>query len=197
MKFCLDDEECRRLGITMSDALYLASVYFEYPFDSKSISKLMLKGLLVFKGLDENKFPKDVNITQEGINLIESVILNSEYRTPTEDRYDKLAEELQALYPKGRKPGTNCTWRDSKPIIAKRLKTLAKKYNVNFTNEEAIEATKRYIDYFKGDYTYMQVLKYFISKQDRKTGEEVSPLLSFIENKEDVVLSDDWTTELV
>ncbi|MCF0131132.1 MAG: hypothetical protein HUJ71_05365, partial [Pseudobutyrivibrio sp.] len=97
--------------------------------------------------------------------------------------------------PDGKKPGTNYLWRDSKAVITKRLKTLVKRYGVEFTNEEAIEATKKYIASFNGNYQYMQLLKYFIY---RLIPDESSQLLSYIENADSIENNnDDWMTNLV
>ena len=144
-------------------------------------------------------------MTQKGIDVVESVILNSEYTEKAEDsngkmrdRFDILADKLRELFPKGRKEGTNLQWRDSTAIISKRLKTIVKKYNITFTDEEAVDATKRYIESFNGDYRFMQVLMYFIFKNEIVNGvrEERSQFMSYLQNKEDMV-NNDWTHELV
>ena len=62
-------------------------------------------------------------------------------------------------------------------------------------------ATKKYVDSFKGDYRYMQLLKYFILKKNTNTLEENSQFLSYLENLNDVDIdtdnqSNDWTIEL-
>ena len=142
-------------------------------------------------------------LTVEGINLVEDVFLNSEFKESfsEEDRYDNLAKKLQELFPKGKKPGTNYMWRDSYSIIARKLRTVIKKFGIGFTDEEAILATKKYVDSFKGDYRYMQLLKYFILKKDTTTLEENSQFLSYLENLNDADIdadnpSNDWTIEL-
>ena len=107
---------------------------------------------------------------------------------------------MRETYPKGLKPGTNYQWRDSTAIIADRLMKLVAKYNIEFTDEEAIEATKRYISSFNGNYRYMQILKYFISKQKPVEGapaEQNSQFLSFLQNKDSIIENQDWTANLV
>ena len=107
---------------------------------------------------------------------------------------------MREIYPKGLKPGTNYQWRDSTAIIADRLIKLVAKYDIEFTDEEAIEATKRYIASFNGNYRYMQILKYFISKQKPVEGapaEQNSQFLSFLQNEECTTESQDWTANLV
>lgn len=108
----------------------------------------------------------------------------------TEEELSELANKLRALYPTGRKEGTAYMWRDSTKTIAKKLLTLKAKYNTTFTDEQAIEATKRYVETFNGNYAYMQLLKYFILKKDLIKGEETSQLLSYIENEDNIHSND-------
>ena len=132
--------------------------------------------------------------------MFEGIILDGEYKkNKKEDRFNILADKLRELYPEGRKEGTNYYWRDSTKIIARKLKALDKKYGIDFTDEQAINATKRYIDSFNGNYTYMQLLKYFIMKNVLKDGEleETSQLLSYIENEDQVNNTNtDWSVQL-
>ena len=100
---------------------------------------------------------------------------------------------MQELFPEGKKPGTKLMWRDSQAIIGKKLKAVVKKYGAKFTDEQALEATKKYVESFNGDYQFMQVLKYFISKRNQLTGEETSQFLSYLENADqEDVNNDSW-----
>ena len=87
-------------------------------------------------------------------------------------------------------------WRDSTAVIARKLKTLVVKYDYEFTEEQALKATKAYVESFNGDYTYMQLLKYFILKT-MPDGEIRSDFMSYIENEghEDDI-GKDWNTSL-
>ena len=71
------------------------------------------------------------------------------------------------------------------------------KYPNSFSDDEIVDAAKRYVESFNGQYTYMQVLPYFIFKNVPVNGmmEEKSQLLSVLENKE-TATGDSWTTEL-
>ena len=70
----------------------------------------------------------------------------------------------------------------------------------NFTDEQAINATRKYVNSFNGDYQYMQLLKYFICKRTTGFGnatEDNSQLLSYIENEgQEDNINNDWTSEL-
>lgn len=197
MKYVLNLDEIRKGEIPINLALYLISIYFEAEIQNNQLEdKARAEGYLT------TQYGKTV-LTVEGINLVEDVFLNSEFKESfsEEDRYDNLAKKLQELFPKGKKPGTNYMWRDSYSIIARKLRTVVKKFGIGFTDEEAILATKKYVDSFKGDYRYMQLLKYFILKKDTTTLEENSQFLSYLENLNDVDIdadnpSNDWTIEL-
>lgn len=202
MKAVIDTEKCAELGITPDVALYLASLYFEHCITRDTFNEVCKKGFIVY---DEFRagFPVNGRITQTGVDVVESLFLNSEIVQVVkedgreQDRFMVLADKLRELYPQGRKQGTNLQWRDSTVMICKRLKALVKKYGVSFTDEEAVAATRRYVDSFHGDYRFMQVLRYFLWKDDRIKGEEVSQFLSYLQNEDDGQDNNsDWNTVL-
>ena len=184
MELCFDVKECEKLKVPVDTALYIASLYLGKLISSNTFQDVCARGLIEFDGFDLKREPINAKLTQTGVDLIESIFLSSEFHLPNseEDRFDKLAKKMQEVFPEGRKPGTKLMWRDSQPIIAKRLKAIVKKYKAVFTDEQAIEATKKYVESFNGDYQFMQVLKYFISKRNLTTGDETSQFLSYIEN---------------
>lgn len=195
MKLCFDVHECEKSKVPVDTALYIASLYLDKLITSSTFQDVCARGLIEFDGFDLKREPINARLTQTGIDLIESIFLNSEFQLPNseEDRFDKLAKKMQEIFPEGRKPGTKLMWRDSQPIIAKRLKAIVKKYKAVFTDKQAIEATKKYVESFNGDYQFMQVLKYFISKRNPITGEEASQFLSYIENMgHEDVNNDNW-----
>ena len=86
-----------------------------------------------------------------------------------------------------------------------KLKKFFKMYG-NYTDDDIVDATKRFIASFNGNYKYLPLIKYFIIKNKKVMDEddsyhvvEVSPLADFLENKEDnnvVTASDDWLVEI-
>ena len=103
------------------------------------------------------------------------------------------------MFPKGIKEGTNSRWVDGLALVSKRLKQFVQKYG-EFTEEEIVDATKRYVDSFNGNYTKMRTLRYFIwaDKRNPSTGEVeyTSDLLSFLEDTEDENITADWEVKL-
>ena len=200
MDFHINKEILDKSGISVDMAFYLASIYFEKPYTYDTFDIASKQGLITYNHLDRYNLPIQPKLTREGVELVESIFLNSEFKGDKEidtDRYDELADKLRELYPKGRKEGTSYLWRDSHAKIANKLRTLVKKYNFKFTDEQAINATKRYIESFNSNYSYMQLLKYFILKKDKDTGEENSQLMSYIENEDCTDAgNDDWMNEV-
>ena len=198
MKYIIDTEILEREGIELDEALYLLSVYKKKPINFNTIQKVKVETkILKFEN------PRDpAMITPKGQSLIESILAKSKLHVSSDnlERYRALADKMREVYPKGLKPGTNYQWRDSTAIIADRLMKLVAKYNIEFTDEEAVDATKRYIASFNGNYRYMQILKYFISKQKPVEGtsaEQNSQFLSFLQNEGDIIENQDWTANLV
>ena len=200
MDFHINKETLAKSGISVDMAFYLASIYFDKPYTYDTFDIASKQGLITYNHLDRYNLPIQPKLTREGVELVESIFLNSEFKGDKgidTDRYDELADKLRELYPKGRKEGTSYLWRDSHAKIANKLRTLVKKYNFKFTDEQAINATKRYIESFNGNYSYMQLLKYFILKKDKDTGEENSQLMSYIENEDCTdAANDDWMNEV-
>lgn len=182
--------------------LYLAILYTKETDFYKLFNEACEKGYIIYDYMkrtpDDNPVPVNLRLTSRGIDYIEALMLNSEICETKngKDRYEVLADKLRELYPPGKKPGQPYMWRDSTKNIATRLKGLVKKFNVSFTDEQAISATKRYVESFN-DRTYMQLLKYFIMKRRDDTGEFESQFLSFMQNEGQEDEDDNnWITEL-
>lgn len=197
-KYIVKKEQCDRYNISVAAVYYLIALYEDSIIDQEVFEELGKTGYLDYRGYDKNGFLISPTITQEGVNLLTDIFINGDMSSYDERRYEGIAEKMRELFPKGKKEGTNHMWRDSTPIIARRLKLLFKKYNKLFTEKEILEATKRYVDSFGGDYRYMQLLKYFISKQKTEDGciVEESQLLSYLTNEDQVnTTNDGWTAE--
>lgn len=194
MKITIDDRILSKYDLTIEELLVLM-LSKEHADIPQIVKSLLDKDIGV-------EHPKDSNIVllrQKEDSLLKDIFLESNNNIINKaDRYELLAAQLRNLYPTGKKEGTSYMWRDSNSLITKRLKSLVAKYGDCFTDEQAIEATKKYIESFNGDYRYMQLLKYFIIKKTNNDGEteESSQLLSYIENEGQIDTNNDWTAEL-
>ena len=197
MKLIIDSEVCEKNGLTLNEflVLYLTSSKVDI---NKEIESLVNKGVASRDLFSEG----NLIFGSKDKDLVTKIIVDSDKNVQDNTlRLKELAKALQELYPQGKKEGTQYYWRDSTNVIEKKLKSLVKKYGNCFTNEQAIAATKKYVDSFNGNYHFMQLLKYFISKNVVKGGEveEQSQLLSYIENMNQAdtqQLSIDWDVEL-
>ena len=198
MKFRFDTDKIKEFKINGDTFIYLISLYLKCPITEDTFVKAYNQGYTIKH--ESNAFPP-YTINKQGIFKTEQHFLNSEMAvTNNGESFEDIANAMREVYPSGRKAGTNYMWRDSTAVIAQRLRALVKKYKVSFTKEEAVDATKRYVAGFNGNYTYMQILKYFISKQKPVEGapaEQNSQFLSFLQNEECTTESQDWTANLV
>lgn len=104
--------------------------------------------------------------------------------TPTKSSAEELLEcarRMKAIYPKGKKPGTNSYWADSPALIVERLKLFFRKYG-EYPLNDIVTATQKYVDDNISN-PFMRTLTYFILKNDVKTGEveKKSDLLNYLE----------------
>lgn len=196
MKLTIDTEKVDK-DIGVDGLLYLTSLYLGSPINCDTFDKLNNKGLVLTESM-KGGFPYLVSATKDSRELVEGAYADMEISGESNDnRFTLLADKLRELYPTGRKSGTQLQWRDSTAVIAKRLKAFVKRFEVDFSDEQYTDATRRYIESFNGSYQFMQVLKYFIMKSGVEDGMTItnSQLLSFIQNTE-ADTTDNWTTQL-
>lgn len=199
MKLIFNTEECEKKQIPLDSMCQLLALYFKAPIEKDSYKYLWEKDYIRVEEFDAKMIPIKFSITRTGIDIIESLCLNSEFISTKEEDFEDIAEALREVFPQGRKPGTTLMWRGSSLEVIKKLKTLKKKTGIILNKEVIVEAAKKYIESFNGNYSYMQILPYFILKQVPVNGvyEEKSQLLSFIENKDgDTTTNSEWTAEL-
>lgn len=177
--------------ISLGEFIALLNYNEDYDF-KKNTDSLRNKDLAFIT--DQGK----ILLTNKGIRTFTDIILDSKKDAP-DKQIEELAEALKKVFPKGKKPGTLQYWAEGKALIIKRLRIFYKKYGV-YDNNTIIDAAKRYVQSFNGDYSYMRTLKYFIFK-DIKGVEGVeysSDLVNFIENKdEDENENLDWYNNIV
>lgn len=184
MKLVIDETVCNNFDISLEEVL--VGLIFKLNIDTNSvIDSLMEKGALVANQLGVLRLDK---YTEDRIT---QVLLNSDKEVPSDERCENLAIQMRALYPKGNS-SSGYPWRGNLRDLTKRLKKFFKLYG-NWTDEEIINATQRYVSHYNGDYTYMRILKYFILKSDK--GEEGSDLATWLENDTEVN-NDDWLNEM-
>lgn len=198
MTVCLNKKAAQQNGITIDEALLMLVIHNRV--DLESTEKLLIqKGFIT---AERNDLFQQVGwrLTNKGSEILESVIIDSDKQQEPQDKLNLLATRLKEIFPKGKKDGTNYYWADGVALIVRRLKLFFKKYGNDFTDEQIIQATEKYVQGFNGNYQYMRLLKYFIFKEKVGVGGEVegdSELINYIENAgQEEDLRNDWATTL-
>ena len=197
MKYVIDTDICEQKGLKFPELLAVLLV--------KSVANIPE----LFNNLDERKvlvkdlFSNGYLVTQRWDDVCTDILCTSDKSLPKRDKLEDLALQLMELFPKGKKDGTSVYWRGNKKDILTKLQKFFKVYGDSYTEEQIIEATKKYVQSFNGNYEYMRALKYFIWKDVMKLDEEgnryvekVSDLATLIENGDDDSIKNDWTSTL-
>ena len=201
MKFTIDEEICKKMGMTLPEVL--AVILVKTGVDIGELFKeLQQKQIVVTQ---TTLLGKVIMVTQRWDDVVSNILLSSDTAVPSEDRIEKLASTLMQIFPQGKKEGTNTYWRGNIKDTKLKLKKFFKLYGTKYSDEQIITATRKYVESFNGNYSYMRVLKYFIWKDMRKQDsegnfyiEEVSDLATLIENAgHEEVLRDDWTSTTI
>lgn len=195
---CLNNKAAQQNGLTVDEALLLIIIHNKV--DLKRAEKTLIEKGLITAERNELFQQTGWRLTNKGSEIIDSVIVDSDRNQKSQDRLNLLASRLKEIFPKGKKEGTNYYWAEGTALIARRLKLFFKKYGNDFTDEQIIQATEKYVQGFNGDYQYMRLLKYFIFKEKVGAGGEVegdSELISYIENSgQEEDLRNDWTSSI-
>ena len=195
---CLNKKAAQQNGITIDEALLMLVIHNKADLE-RAEKALIQKGLIT---AERNELFQQTGwrLTNKGIEMLDSVIMDSDKEQEPQDRLIQLAARLKEIFPKGKKDGTNYYWADGVALIVRRLKLFFKKYGNKFTDEQIIQATEKYVQGFNGNYQYMRLLKYFIFKEKVGANGEVegdSELISYIENAgQEEDLRNDWTSSL-
>ena len=191
MKITIDEKPCEKKHLTVEEALVLQAVK-----QSDDFKKLM-------KGLFDKEMLVELDgktcITQHWADVIDEILCDSSGSIDDEERLLALAKKMRECYPEGKMPGTAYYYRCNNREVMLKLKKFFMQHG-NYSDDKIVAATKRFVASYQGNYRYLPLIKYFISKNKLVTDEdgvnhvsEVSELASYLENKEDTFqVSDDW-----
>lgn len=198
MKVIISPEGCRRNNMDVSDILLL--LRYSIPFNEEQSQKKLIETGLITAERDRNYNPVGWRVTKKGMDLLESVFVESDKEDKSMEELLEIAEGLKLIFPQGKKEGTSNYWTESKLLIVKRLKSFFKRYGSGYTKEQILEAARKYVEGFNGRYQYMKTLRYFIFRDRNSFGEAEasSDLLTYIENAgQEQNLKDDWMSNIV
>lgn len=196
MKYTIDENICKENNLDLSEvfAILLIKVCDNIP--------------LLFSNLEDRNIIKknmfnDYLITQKWDDTISTILLDSDKNRQPADRIETLALRLMSVFPKEKKVGTCHYFRGNKKDIMLRIKKFFKLYG-KYSDDDIVDAARRYVASFNGSYNYMRILKYFIWKDEVKINsdgeryvDETSDLANWIENKGSIDSSNNnWTATL-
>lgn len=202
----INEASCNKHGLSISEVIDLLAI--NYSGNKDTTIKQLLNKKMIYPEYDANYNVRRWILTDEGRDTLISVMADSKGGNRTDEQLIELCKAMQSLFPTGKKlgkPGSpSYYWRGNTMEIVNKLKKYFMRFGDTYTDDEILDATKRYVDSFHGDYRYMRLLKYFISKQEVNASnelEETSELLTFLENKNQengqTQEKEDWTQTLV
>lgn len=177
MKFTVNTDVLQSENLSIGDFLVLLVGYYNINY-KECLDRLARNNIININVFN----PNEVILSNNTRDLVSTILISSDDKIINGGiDYLTLAEELQAIYPKGNKSGTTYSWQDKTEVIAHKLCTLVVQYDFSFTEQEAIRATEEYVKSFSDDKSHMQLLKYFILKTN-KDGDMESMFMTIIEN---------------
>lgn len=198
MNYIINEDICKEKGMDFPSLLAVLLVKTGVNI-TELFNDLVSKEILV-----RDLFSEGFLVTQRWDSVCSDILLSADNSIPSEEKLLPLVDSLMKIFPPGKKEGTSLYWKGNRKDNKERLQKFFKLYGNKYSDEQIINAARKYVESFNGQYTYMRALKYFIWKDEKKTGsdgrkyiEEVSDLASYIENAgQEDDLKDDWTTTL-
>lgn len=200
MKITIDEKVSLKHKMTPVEVLFALAIRYSENPQGELLNMENREIIVKNKGI--------YRITQHWSDVLDEILSDSSGTIEKSDEeLLELAKQMRELYPQGKMKNrygqpTPYYYRCNNSEVVKKLKKFFTIFG-NYSNEEILDATKRYVASFRGNYANMRLIKYFILKDDVKlsedgTGhvEQISDLATFLENREseeEVVNNDDWT----
>lgn len=194
MKITIDEKKCLKYKLTFKE--FLVALTIKNLKDPKSvIDTLVNRDVLDIK---DDKYV----VTDKWSETLDKILTESGGTERTDEEFMEMAKKMRELYPEGKMLGTTYFYRCNNKEVANKLKRFFIQYGDKYTEQDILDATQRFVAAFKGNYKYLPLLKYFISKQKSVEDEdgvshniEYSPLADYLENPDSN--NDDWDSEVV
>lgn len=200
MKITIDEKICLKHKMTPVEVLFALAI---------RSSQSPVGELLNMENREILAKDRDVyKVTQHWSDVLDEILCESSGSIEKSDNeLLELAQKMRDLYPQGKMKDrfgriTPYYYRCNNGEVVKKLKKFFTIFG-NVSDEEILDATRRYVASFQGNYSNMRLIKYFILKDAIKPSEDgenhveqVSDLATFLENKESEeeagTTSDDW-----
>lgn len=201
MKLTIDEKVCLKHKMTVPEVLAALSVRMSDNHEAM-MENLFNREILVQS--NDQTF-----LTQKWSDVLDEIICDSSQGCKkTDSELVELALRVMQCFPEGKMKDrfgrpTPYYYRCNKSEVSKALKRFFTQFGSEYSDDAIVNAAKRYVASFNGNYTGMRIAKYFIMKNPTKQDEngkgyveQVSDLLTFLENggsEEEVVINDeDW-----
>ena len=188
MKITIDEKVCTKHKMTPVEVLFALAIRASESPQGELLNmenrEILVKDRNVYK------------VTQHWSDVLDEILSDSAGSIEKSDEeLLELAKQMRELYPQGKMKDrygrmTPYYYRCNNSEVVKKLKKFFTIFG-NYSNEEILDATKRYVASFQGNYSNMRLIKYFILKDDVRPGEDgmghveqISDLATFLENKE-------------
>ena len=184
-EICIDTIRARTNGVKLTE-LYSLLLVESTPYVDQTLHDLEHNGFL------ETDYRGYKFLTKWGQDKIQAMLERVSPNARNVKPLEEVAKILINFYPKGMMPGTQIPWRSTPSEIAERLRKFFT-YYPDYTIEQVVQTTKKYVDSFNGNYKYMKLLKYFIFKNEDVVDNEghvrremVSRLAEWIDAGDDI-----------
>ena len=200
MKLIIDEALCSKHKMTITEVLLALAVRSSDNLQGELLNMQNREILVNDRGI--------YKVTQHWSDVLDEILSDSSGASEkTDEQLIMLAKQMREIFPQRKmldrmgRP-TPYYYRCNTSEVVRKLKKFFTIFG-NIPDSDIIDATKRYVTSFHGDYTGMRLIKYFILKEDVKpsedgTGhvEQISDLATFLENKdceeEEVINGDSW-----
>lgn len=200
MKLIIDEALCSKHKMTIAEVLLALAVRSSDNLQGELLNMQNREILVNDRGI--------YKVTQHWSDVLDELLSDSSGASEkTDEQLIMLAKQMREIFPQRKmldrlgRP-TPYYYRCNTSEVVRKLKKFFTIFG-NIPDSDIIDATKRYVASFQGDYTGMRLIKYFILKEDVKpsedgTGhvEQISDLATFLENKdceeEEVINGDSW-----
>ena len=187
MKITIDEKTCLKHGLSLVEFFFALAIRSS---DSPEGELLNMENReIIIKDRDVYR------ITQHWSDVLDEIISDSSGNVEKSDeQLLELAKQMRDLYPQGKMKDrygrpTPYYYRCNNSEVVKKLKKFFTIFG-NVEDEDILDATRRYVASFQGNYSGMRLIKYFILKDDVRQGEDgnhveqISDLATFLENKD-------------
>lgn len=185
MNITINTKILQKHHLSLGEFLLMLLSYFDIDIE-KNLNSIIKKSLAE-KNVLKNM---DIILSNNNKDLVAQILLESNEKVINSGiDFKELAIQLMECYPKGNKPGTTYSWRSTVDIITHKLMALVAVHNFTFTPEEAIQATKEYVNSFKQPNSSMMLLRSFlltVKKVSNDSSDISSLFMTYIENNREM-----------